>query len=370
MKTCGYCGGQYNDTEPKCPVCGSTILKHSSGSNAAKEEYERIKKEIEQNRQTRSKIIGIGAAVIVLAIIITISSVVGHITDPQRDIDATAKEQYQSAVQDIRAGKYDAAIRTLDSISPSWSDYEKTESTRLEAVRGILLNRAEGYIASGDYKSLVVLINSNVENIDSDAEVKKIYENAVSNYREQVCYDAEVAFNREGYQSALSIINTGLSVLNEDAVLKAERDNYSAYIPVDLTTLKPYASEGAMAVETNIKDLFGNTYSTGFSSNYHSEYLFSDHRLDQYYLWDIGSKYTKLTFIAGIIDRNWQDYFSPAKIQVYGDDILLYEKADITFTSKPTTTIEVDISGVTDLRIEMYGSISACTYIADVMLHK
>lgn len=369
MKTCGYCGGQYNDTEPKCPVCGSTVLKHSSSSTTAADEYARIKKEIEQNRQIRSKIIALSATAIILVIIITISSILGYFANPQRDIDAAAKEQYKSAVQDVRAGKFDSAISTLDAIDPSWSDYEKTKATRIEAVRGILLDRADSYIASGDYKTLIILINSNVDNIDSDSEIKRIYQNVVGNYREQVLGDAKIAFEYEGYESALSIINTGLSVLNEDTALQAERDFYSEYIPVDLTSLTPYASEGKMRATANIEDLFGNTYSTGFSSNYEHEYSFA-YKFNSYCIWDLESKYTKLTFVAGIIDDNWQDYFYPGKVQVYGDDILLYEKSDITFTTKPTATIEVDISGVTDLRIELYGSSHACTYIADVLLHK
>ena len=90
MKVCGYCNNEYNDSEPKCPVCGSTLLKHNKHSDSAEAELKRIKEEIERKRKSRSLIIGIGAAAIVLAIVIAIFSITCYVTDPQRDI---AKKQ-------------------------------------------------------------------------------------------------------------------------------------------------------------------------------------------------------------------------------------------------------------------------------------
>ena len=57
MKTCGYCGRTYDDSQPRCPSCGSTLLKHSHGTDSAAADYDRIKKEIEDKRKSRSKIL-------------------------------------------------------------------------------------------------------------------------------------------------------------------------------------------------------------------------------------------------------------------------------------------------------------------------
>lgn len=369
MKTCGYCQSQYGDQESKCPVCGSTILKHSQGANAAADQYKRIQDEIAQKRKQRSKVLGIIAAVFILAIVVIIASVVGRINDPQRDIDAAAKAQYESAVQDVRAGNYDAALSTLDTIDPSWSDYHKTESTRMEAVRGILMNRAEGYMASGDYKSLIVLINSNVENINADAEIKSIYEKAANNYRSQVLAEAENAYNSSGYEAALSTINVGLSVLPGDAMLSSEKDMYAACAPVDLTSLTPYF-EGTIDVFTDgMTDTMGNTYRTGMRG-YMST---SDTSFDCYNIWDIGCQYNTLT-ATGIIREEDKGSKNEGSFRIYGDGVLLYEGTGIGSTTKPYT-IEVDITGVTDLKIEMYGqgnmySGGIDSVLVDVMLHK
>lgn len=370
MKTCGYCQSQYGDHEPKCPVCGSTILKHSQGANAAADEYKRIKDEIAQKRKKRSQIIGIITAVAVLAIVVVIASVIGHVNDPQRDIDAAAKEQYEAAVQDVRAGNYDAALSTLDAIDPSWSDYYKTESTRMEAVRGILMNRAEGYMASGDYKSLIVLINSNVENINSDAEIKSIYENAANNYRSQVLAEAENAYNSNGYEAALSVINVGLSVLPGDAMLSSEKDMYAACAPVDLASLTPYF-EGTIDVFTDgATDTMGNTYRTGMRGYMSTS---DASHFDCYNIWDIGCRYNTLTATGIILDVD-KGSKNEGSFRIYGDGVLLYEKTGIGSTTKPYS-IEIDITGVTDLKIEMYGdgnlySGGIDSVLVDVMLHK
>ena len=113
MKICGYCNNEYNDAEPKCPVCGSTLLKHNKHSDPAEAELKRIKDEIERKRKSRGLIVGIGAAVIVLAVVIAIFSIVGYVTDPQRDIAKEANELVSQAEQQINDGNFDEAIETI-----------------------------------------------------------------------------------------------------------------------------------------------------------------------------------------------------------------------------------------------------------------
>lgn len=144
MKICGYCNNEYNDAEPKCPVCGSTLLKHNKHSDPAEAELKRIKDEIERKRKSRGLIVGIGAAVIVLAVVIAIFSIVGYVTDPQRDIAKEANELVSQAEQQINDGNFDEAIDILNRVNPEWDNYGKVETLRTKAVRGQLTARAVG----------------------------------------------------------------------------------------------------------------------------------------------------------------------------------------------------------------------------------
>ena len=345
MKTCGYCGRTYDDSEQKCPGCGSTLLKHSHVTDSAAADYDRIKREIEKKRKQKSKILaGIAAAVVLLIIIIVVSTIA---RGPQRRIDSNARDMYESALRDYNAGNYDSALSTLGAIDTSWSDYSKANTLKQKAVSGMLRERASSYMASGDYAGIIRLVNTNVDNINSDSEIKSIYDTAVAAYRDQVISDAKSEFSNKGYEAAIAVINNGLSVLNGDAILQAEKDSYLQYAPVDLTSLTPYY-EGYISVFTDgATDIMGNYYSTGIRG-------YMDTSWDNCYnIWDIGGRYNILT-ATGIVFEEEKGSSCVGSYKIYGDGVLLYERNNISSQTKPYT-IEVDITGVTDLKIEMYG---------------
>lgn len=354
MKTCGYCGRTYDDSQPRCPSCGSTLLKHSHGEDPAAAEYGRIKKEIKEKRKSTSRIlIGVATAV-VLVLIVIIVSVVAHVNNPQRGVDSNAKELYESALSDYNAGNYDAALSTLDSIDTSWSDYNKATSLRQKAVSGVLREKANSYMENGDYEAIITLITTNVDNINSDPEIKSLYDSAASSYRDQVIANAERSLSSNGYQSAISIINNGLSVLPGDAILQAEKDRYATYAPIDLTNLTPFAESGSVYTFTDgAKDTMGNHYNSGFYGSFTRSGWDSHPDGECSLTWDIGGEYNKLTATGIVLDSS-KGSSSVASFKIWGDGILLYEKDNITSDTKPYQ-IEIDITGVTDLKLEMYG---------------
>lgn len=369
MKTCGYCGRTYDDSQPRCPSCGSTLLKHSHGTDSAAADYDRIKKEIEDKRKSRSKIlIGVAAAV-VLVLIIVIVSTVSRVNNPQRGIDSNAKDVYESALSDYNAGNYDAALSALNSIDTSWSDYNKAIYLRQKAVSGMLRDKANSYMANGDYEAIITLITTNVDNINSEPDIKSLYDSAAASYRDQALANAEQAFSNNGYQSAISVINNGLSVLPGDAILQAEKERYSTFAPVDLTSIVPYY-EGSIDVFTDgATDTMGNHYSTGMRG-YMST---SDSGFNCYNIWDIGGRYNTLTATGIILESN-KGSGCEGSYKIYGDGILLYERSNIGSQTKPYQ-IEIDITGVIDLKIEMYGQGNMYwsgidSVLVDVMLQK
>lgn len=374
MKTCGYCGRTYDDSQPRCPSCGSTLLKHSYSEDPAATEYNRIKKEIEDKWKSRSRIlIGIVAAV-VLVLIIIIVSIVAYVNNPQQGVDSNAKGMYESALSDYNTGNYDAALSTLNSIDASWSDYNKVISLRQKAVSEMLREKANNYMENGDYEAIIRLITTNVENTNSDPEIRGLYDSAASSYREQVMADAEQALSNNGYQSAIAVINDGLSVLPSDAILQAEKERYATYEPVNLTSLTPFATSGVVYSFTDgATDTMGNHYNSGFYGSFSKSGLASYANEECSLTWDIGGKYNKLTAIGIVFDSS-KGSSSVASYRIWGDGILLYEKDNITSDTKPYE-VEVDITGVTDLKLEMYGqgnlySGGMRSVLVDVMVQK
>ena len=131
----------------------------------------------------------------------------------------------------------------------------------------------------------------------------------------------------------------------------SEKDSDTACAPVDLTTLTPYF-EGYISVLTGeVTDTLGNTYHSGLQGY---RYKSDAAKLDCYNIWDIGGEYNTLT-ATGIVLEDDKGTGGTALFRIYGDGVLLYEKADIDSKTKPYK-VEVDITGVTDLKIEMYGN--------------
>ena len=134
---------------------------------------------------------------------------------------------------------------------------------------------------------------------------------------------------------------------------------------VDLVTMNAYYT-GEISLFSSVKDTFGTKYNTGMRG------YMEPGSPNCFNIWDIGGKYSTLT--ATCIIRS-QDKGSQCtgSFKIYGDDKLLYQQSDISSMTKPFP-ICVDVRGVTDLKIEMYGNGNMGTHginsvLVDVMLH-
>lgn len=260
MKICGYCNNEYDDKEKKCPVCDSTILKHTKNTTSAKAEYERIEQEIKIRRKKRSMILGIGVGAIAIIVVVIIISIVSFINNPQRAIDKEAKEKYDSAVGYISQEEYDLAIKALDEIDTSWSGYDKVAGMRTEAVKGQLTSKLTQYESTGDYESVISYINENVDDINADAEIKQIYDNSVTQYKSAVLTKADEYVSNGDYSAATSVLTTAIRVISSDSELENKMSEVGkAGI---LAQVKEYKNNGGYAeaiqyVNDNM-DIVGN----------------------------------------------------------------------------------------------------------------
>ena len=139
---------------------------------------------------------------------------------------------------------------------------------------------------------------------------------------------------------------------------------------VDLTSLSPYYEGTVEIFRDGIVDIMGNYYDTGIRG-YMS--LADADRVNCYDVWDIGGQYKTLT-ATGIIREKDKGSSCKGIVRIYGDNKLLFERTEIDSMTKPYD-ISVDISGVVDLKIEMYGQGNAGTsginsVLVDIMLHK
>jgi len=158
---------------------------------------------------------------------------------------------------------------------------------------------------------------------------------------------AEKAFgNNLDYEAALKIIKQAQQKYPTDPDLKAKEDYYMLFVPVSIFDLNPFTTgRFILDVWYNQKDTMGNIYEKSFRA-----YMGA---LDggQSSTYDIGKKFNVLKGKVSIFEGTGS---SPdtGYIKVYGDGKLIYSKTDFIGATKPFD-ISIDITGVTDLKIEM-----------------
>ena len=134
------------------------------------------------------------------------------------------------------------------------------------------------------------------------------------------------------------------SVLSSDEA-KELKENCFVKV-VDLTTIKPYVT-GYFSLDVGSEtDIFGNSYPSALLG-----YMEPSDDTSNTYL--IDQKYSILTATVAVY-TNCKSDKGNASIQIYGDDRLLWSDNQIKKGAK-SYDIEVDVSGVTDLKIVMHG---------------
>lgn len=222
MKMCGCCNYKYDEKETKCPMCGSQLIIDEKAAGEIVDEYNKIiEVEIQKRKRIRMFIV-ICAGVIAISIIFGIVHMVNYFSDPQRKIDRDAKELYEVAVQQIENGNYDEAIETLDEINVSWSNYDKVDEKKTEAVKEQLFYIIAQYEASGDYESIITYINGNIEDISLYDDISSIYEESVRKYKENIIEKVDEHILSDDYISAKSLLATATNIIGSDSEIETK----------------------------------------------------------------------------------------------------------------------------------------------------
>lgn len=233
----------------------------------------------------------------------------------------------------INLGNYNDSATYLSSIGTHY--YEQAKS---------LYNQQE-YIQCGD---ILQNINSS-EEWDEYSKATELFDNAAEVYIEGVKNEAKDICRSEGLSSMKSFIDDKVCVLltNEDAsVLKQE----CTINQISLENLKPYYSGSfGLGIEHSISDTLGNSYAFAFSGYMDVE------DGGAYEVYNIDGQYKY--FLATVSVQKQYNSINEncvGRIRIYGDDILIWSDDRIKSSTKPYD-IKVDVDGVVDLKIEMYG---------------
>lgn len=199
------------------------------------------------------------------------------------------------------------------------------------------------------------------------------YSASVTRFLKDADDRAEDAFGgaKKDYSAAIRILQEAASQVSFDGELIAQLEQkiayYQEYVPVPLTSLEytqkaRYIQVGDLFGDTDIsKDVNGKLYDentvilpTGGSLN--TEVAASDN--EAYVLYNLNFAYSTLKATVyrpyGSLSYNG-DWGDGAYVKIYGDDVLLYESPRVTGNTYSSFDIELDITGVRNLKIVVRG---------------
>lgn len=169
----------------------------------------------------------------ILIFAVIVYTIVWFAGAPQREIDKEATELMAQAQQMLDDGEYQSAIQILDRISTEWKKYSQVETAREQANRGILLNQVRQYETAGKYEQLIRFVQENIQDPETDPDVRNLYANAAAEYEALKLSEAEALIQQGDYLTARSILDAAASLIGEqpnftDKYIEAEDKEVTA----------------------------------------------------------------------------------------------------------------------------------------------
>lgn len=418
MKECRYCGTVYADNLATCPNCGGNKVVSEEEKNESRllqeKEIENRERAIAEPEIKKKKAASVLVGFLVVLIVVIAFASYRAAQPLSNGMSKEAGEQvYNEGTTYYDAGNYEDAIMCLVQL-PSDSKYYKDAQAILAKCEvkysADVINRANGYITSGEYNIALNLLDTACNLFPENEELSASYNTALSQYKETVrdtalreaklyaeendyvqaintvqsaldvngqdtelitflavykdayrsslIETADAALKDVGYQEAVNIITDGLSVLSNDSELISKIDEYRSYTPVYLSSDDAYSTNKYIKINYFNTDLSTDNYGGTYPSDRiicNCEYGFTEGvGKIEYYL---DSKYSKLTGTIYVPDASKSasslGYTTPS-VRIYGDGALLYEKVGLTRKDKPVD-FTADISNVEFLSIEIEG---------------
>lgn len=281
-----------------------------------------------------------------------------------------SRTAYSAAVELEALENYMDAAKEYQKVianDSNYADAQQGSARCIDVYKKEVLDKAQQLVTDKDLLGARTLLVSANEKLggDSDLQAKiTVYEKT---YIQNVLSDAEEAFVTPAadYAKALEIVNAALQHFPDHADLSAKKDYYLSYAPVNLYDMKKLKGE-ADTLETDT-DPYGNHHEKIFWSGYSSFAIWNKTDISFY----LNKSYN--TFSAVVYGRSQKNDVQEMIVRIYGDGQLLYENLNIPDNATPPFAIDLDITGISELRIVLTqnrGAIGSGIGMTDMIVQK
>lgn len=236
--------------------------------------------------------------------------------------------------------------------------YVKDILAQREADRAKLLENITRFASDADYENALAAVRSAIRQVGSDSELRMLEAQYTETFCSYILQKAENEFKERRAEEAVRIIHLGQAVIS-DSRLDAMEVQYQNYIPVPIGDLR-------LVSQSRIREYNGlsraDTVTDGHGKEYAGPCYYSDYRsailngwgpfyTHMYNVYLTDGQYQSLNAVIVLPEKQY-DTRMKTDIRIFGDGKELYVSPQIG-AGFLSLEISVDITGVTELRIEM-----------------
>lgn len=402
---CHKCGTKLDDNATSCYTCGASQTTKpkttntdnsdrtygiftGSVPNATPTPQWSNPKATSPKKSNKGLLIGLisGGIALLIAIIVIVVIVFGNGNNSEKptgnitsSTTTTSSQNYEKEIVEsinkskayVSENNFTEALAVLDTAEQLYGKDSRINEQRQSVNVAKVLNDASAYEKEKNYIKAIECIENSAEATKNNSDVIQKLNSLKISYKDYALTQAEDTFKSSGYKAAIDVLNESLKYLSNDEEINAAIKRYEEYIPVSVAKLE-YFTGNDFALDNNIKDNLGNTRNNVVSPKpigWSNAVTTNVYKLNKQYSRLSGTWFQLYDFRTEVkYGVGATDY--PSELEIYGDGKLLYS-GEMKVGIEPKN-IDLDISGVTELKIYYFGGGSDGSYsgIADFNVQK
>lgn len=261
------------------------------------------------------------------------------------------QQHYELGVAFKNNEDYKNAILELSKIEASSTYYEEAQNIvdiAKESYVNAVLNEVKQCNSVEDFEKSFQKMYEAEEILEFSTDISLELAETEELYRTSLLKKAEVAFETDGWEEAISVLEEGFEWLPDDSLIESEIRKYEEYAPVYIYNMPIFEGDD-WTIYDSVEDNLGNTYNNAVSLSYFK---------DETRTYKMNGEYKRIkgTLFVRKEERNtdWGTL-----LQIIGDGNLLYS-AQVSGGDEPIS-FNVDISNIEELSI-FYTWMASATY--------
>jgi tetratricopeptide (TPR) repeat protein len=261
------------------------------------------------------------------------------------------QQHYELGVAFKNNEDYKNAILELSKIEASSTYYEEAQKIvdiAKESYVNAVLNEVKQCNSVEDFEKSFQKMYEAEEILELLTDISLELAETEELYRTSLLKKAEVTFETDGWEEAISVLEEGFEWLPDDSLIESEIRKYEEYAPVYIYNMPIFEGDD-WTIYDSVEDNLGNTYNNAVSSSYFK---------DETRTYKMNGEYKRIkgTLFVRKEERNtdWGTL-----LQIIGDGNLLYS-AQVSGGDEPIS-FNVDISNIEEFSI-FYTWMASATY--------